>query len=173
MIQDGKTKEADARVVQWLKDHPDDNAVHMYWGTYNLTAPKGKQIAIEQFQIILKSDPNNIAALNNIAWAYSEEKDKRAVEYAERASKLAPDNPAIMDTLGWILLDQGNTARALQLLQKASELQPDALDIHYHFAVALAKSGDKVKAKKELEMITAPGKNFAKTDEAKTLLKQL
>ncbi|MCU6434109.1 PEP-CTERM system TPR-repeat protein PrsT [Undibacterium sp. Jales W-56] len=173
LIADAKTKEADARIGQWLKDHPDDGAVHLYWGTYQLNTQKNRTAAIEQFQLVLKNEPNNIPALNNIAWAYSEQKDKKAIEYAERAYKLSGDSPAIMDTLAWILLDQGDTARALPLLEKASNLQPDALEIRYHFAVALVKTGDKAKARKELENITTPGKSFAKLDEAKTLLKQL
>lgn len=173
LLADAKAKDADTRMAQWLKIHPEDLGVRLYLGTYLLNTVKNRPAAIEQFQLILKNDPNNIPALNNIAWAYSEEKDKKAPEYAERAYKLSGDNPAIMDTLAWILLDQGNTARALPLLEKASTLQPDALEIRYHFAVALVKSGDKAKAKKELESITAPGKIFAKSDEAKALLKQL
>ncbi|MFZ6843184.1 XrtA/PEP-CTERM system TPR-repeat protein PrsT [Undibacterium sp. RuTC16W] len=173
LIADGKIKDADTRVDQWLKAHPDDGGVRLYLGTYQLNTQKNRTAAIEQFQLVLKNDPNNIPALNNIAWAYSEQKDKKAIDYAERAYKLSGESPAIMDTLAWILLEQGNTERALPLLEKASGLQPDALEIRYHFAVALVKSGNKTKAKKELESITGPGKTFAKSDDAKTLLKQL
>ena len=112
-------------------------------------------------------------ALNNLAWIYQQEKDPRALEYAEKANQLAPDNPATLDTLGWILIEQGNTSRGLPLLQKANSLAPDAPDIHYHLILGLVKAGDKAKARKELEQLLASGKSFANIEEARTLLKQL
>lgn len=170
---DGKTKDADARIVQWLKEHPEDNNARMYFAMHSLATQKSKQAGIEQLQIILKNDANNVMVLNNLAWAYSEEKDPRSLEYAEKAYKLAGENPAIMDTLGWILVEQGNIVRGLPLIQKANAQMPDTLDVKYHLAVGLMKSGDKVKAKKEFEQILATGKDFAKKEEVKTFLKQL
>jgi len=67
-----------------------------------------------------------------------------------------------MDTYGWILTQQGNFTKALPLIQKASTLQPDAMDIRFHLAQTLLKSGDKVKARKELEYIQSFGKDFTK-----------
>jgi predicted Zn-dependent protease len=86
---------------------------------------------------------------------------------------LAPENPAILDTLGWILVDQGNTARGLPLLQKAVSLAPNSMDIRYHLVLGLVKSGDKAKAKQELEQLLAANKTFSNIDDAKALLKQL
>jgi FimV-like protein len=144
----------------------------MYLAQFNLMNGQNK-MAIDQFLTILKSDPQNVVALNNIAWAYSQEKDPRAFEYAEKAYKLAGDSAEVLDTLGWMLVEQGNTARGLPMLQKAITLSPDALEVRLHLAQALLKSGDKAKARKELEQIVASGKPFPKMDEAKTLLKQL
>ena len=95
------------------------------------------------------------------------------MEYAEKASQLAPDNPTIMDTLGYILVEQGNTTRGLPLLQKATTIAPEAPEIRYHFVLGLVKSGDKIKARKELEQLLATGKTFPRIEEAKALLKQL
>ena len=44
--------------------------------------------------------PDNPLVLNNLAWVAHELKQPNALEYAERANEMAPDNPAIMDTLG-------------------------------------------------------------------------
>lgn len=170
---DGKTKDADVRITQWLKENPDDKNVRMYFAMSNLANQKTKQSGIAQLQIILKTDANNVMVLNNLAWAYGEEKDPKSLEYAEKAYKLAADNPAIMDTLGWILIEQGNVVRGLPLVQKASVQMPDTPDVRYHLAVGLMKSGDKLKAKKEFEQLLANGKDFAKKEEVKTLLKQL
>ena len=170
--QAGKGNEADARLTEWLKEHPADIPTRMYLaGTY--LAKKQNKAAIGQYQAVLQQDPNYALALNNLAWVYQQEKDPRALEYAEKANQLSPDNPATLDTLGWILVEQGNTARGLPLLQKANSLAPEAADIQYHLVLGLVKSGDKAKAREELEQLLASGKNFAKIEEARTLLKQL
>ena len=92
-----------------------------------------------------QKQPDNVLVLNNLAWAYQQVKDPRALETAERAYKLKPDNAAVADTLGWMLVEQGNTTRGLELLQKAVAAAPKALEIRYHLAQAWVKSGDKVK----------------------------
>jgi Tfp pilus assembly protein PilF len=170
--QAGKGKVADARLAQWLKDHPADVPTRMYQAGIYL-ASKQNKAAIEQYQAVLQQNAKNIPALNNLAWLYQQEKDPRALEYAEKANQLAPDNPAILDTLGWMLVEQGNTNRGLPLLQKAVNVAPEVAAIRYHFVLGLVKSGDKAKARKELEQLLATGKAFSQIEEAKALLKQL
>ena len=113
-----------------------------------------------------------MVALNNLAWTYQQLKDPRALATAERAMKLAPESPAVLDTLGWILVEQGNAARALPLLQQATSRAPSAGEIRYHLALALWKAGDKAKAKAELEKSLA-GPAFAASDEARALLAKM
>ena len=168
----GKGKEAGSRLTQWLKEHPIDTATRTYLaGTY-LAENKNRE-AIEQYETILHQDPKYVPALNNLAWLYQQEKDPRALEYAEKANQLTSDNPAILDTLGWILVEQGNTSRGMPLLQKASSLAPKAAEIQYHLVLGLVKSGDKIKARKELEQLLGANKDFSKIEEARALLKQL
>lgn len=170
--QAGKSKEASSRLTQWLKEHPADASTRMYLaGTY--LAEKQNKAAIEQYQAVLQQDPKYAPALNNLAWLYQQEKDPRALEYAEKANQLTPDNPATLDTLGWILVEQGDITRGLPLLQKATTIAPEAAEIRYHLVLGLVKSGDKAKARKELEQLLASGKAFNKIDEARALLKQL
>ncbi|CAG1005861.1 protein O-GlcNAc transferase [Methylophilaceae bacterium] len=170
--QAGKNKEADSRLAQWLKEHPADASTRMYLAGIYL-AEKQNKAAIEQYQTILKQAPKYVPALNNLAWLYQQEKDPRALEFAEKAYQLAADSPATLDTLGWILIEQGNTTRGLPLLQKATSLAPQAADIRYHLVLGLVKTGDKANARKELEQLLATGKAFSKIDEARALLKQL
>jgi len=172
LLLDGKNKEADLKIMQWLKEHKEDKETRLYLGTYYLADSRTRTEAIEQFQEILKSDPLNPVALNNLAWIYGEEKDGRAIDYAQKALQAAPNNPAIMDTLGWLYAEQGMTEKALSLLQKAIVLEPEAQEIRYHFALTLAKSGDKAKARKVLEQVVN-GKNFRQMEDAKNTLKQL
>ncbi len=172
LSQAGRGKEANSRLLQWLKEHPEDASARMYLaGAY--MAEQQNKAAIEQYQIILRQYPQLVPALNNAAWLYQQEKDPQALAYAEKAHQLAPDSPMILDTLGWILVEQGNTARGLPLLQKAVSLAPAAAEIRYHLALGLVKSGDKTKARKELEQLLATGQTFIHANEAKLLLKQL
>ena len=112
-------------------------------------------------------------ALNNLALAYQLSQDARAAQAAEAAYKLAKDQPVVMDTLGWILVEQGDTARGLPILQKASALAPKARDIRYHLAMGLHKSGDRAGARKELQTLVAGDMQFAQAAETRALLKQL
>jgi predicted Zn-dependent protease len=168
----GKGKEAQARIQEWLKANPGDQAVGMYKAETDL-ANKQFKPAIAQMQDLLKRNPNNPLVLNNLAWAYQQDKDPRALGTAEQAYKLSGDNPSVMDTLGWMLVEQGNTARGLPLLQKAGGIAPDAVEIHYHLAVGLNKSGDKQGARKELDKLLAQNRPFPEIEEARALLKSL
>lgn len=172
LLQAGKAAEAEARMTLWLKDHPADVPTRLYYASSKLVR-NDHGGAAEQLAAALKHDPKNVVALNDLAWIYQQQNDRRALVLAERAHALAPGNPAIMDTLGWIHLAGGNHARALPLLQKASALAPNALEIRYHLALVLAKAGDKPKARKELERVLAGSKDFPKRDEARALLATL
>ncbi len=167
----GNVKDADNRLLQWLKAQPKDTAARAYMAQAYMTRGQDKQ-AIEQYQILLRDAPDDLLALNNLAWLYHRGKDPRALDMAEKTYKLRPDAAFITDTLGWILLEQGKTARAVELLQKAVSLAPINPEIGYHYAVALAKAGDKQKARKQLEAVLASSQNFPKQDEARALLKQ-
>jgi putative PEP-CTERM system TPR-repeat lipoprotein len=172
MTRAGNEAQAEARMAQWQKEHPADMLSAMYLAEARL-AKKQFKVAIPQLQAILKQDPKHVVALNNLAWAYQQEKDPRAIAAAELAYQVAGEQPAVMDTLGWLLVEQGDTARGLPLLRKAVTLAPQAWDTRYHLAAALFKSGDKANARKELEQALASGNSFNDIEAARALLKQL
>ncbi|WP_208281000.1 XrtA/PEP-CTERM system TPR-repeat protein PrsT [Massilia oculi] len=168
----GKSKEALARGQAWLAAQPDDVRVSLLVAELNLSA-KDYKGAIAKLENAQKRAPEHPLVLNNLAWAYQQVKDPRALATAEKAYKLASDSPGVMDTLGWVLVEQGDTARGLPLLQKASSQAPNSMEIRYHLAQALHKSGDKAGARRELDKLLAPGTQFAHADEARALLKSL
>jgi predicted Zn-dependent protease len=95
---------------------------------------------------------------------------------AERAYARAPQSPAIMDTLGWILVRNGETTRGVELLREAAAKAPNQGDIRFHMAAALAQAGNAAEAKKELEDILGGAEslqNFTKRKEAEALLQKL
>ena len=170
--QAGKPDEADARLAQWLKAAPDDVVARLYAADAGLKNGKYKT-AIEHYEWLQQKQPDNIVVLNNLAWAYQQVNDKRAVATAERAYKLKPENPAVADTLGWILVEQGQTERGIELLQKAVSAAPGAHAIRFHLAQAWVKAGDNSKARNELERLLSTGTKFPEQDEALRLLKEL
>lgn len=170
--QAGKPAEGEARLAQWLKESPDDGSVRLYSADASLKRGDYKN-AIEHYERIRQKQPDNIVVLNNLAWAYQQTKDPRALEAAERAYKLKPENPAVADTLGWILVERGDTQRGLKLLQKAAADAPRALSIRYHLAQAWLKAGEKAKARDELEGLLSADTKFPEQNEAQNLLKQL
>jgi predicted Zn-dependent protease len=129
--------------------------------------------AADHYLQLNQSNPGNVVILNNLAWALSEAKDPRAVGFAEQALKLKPDNAAVMDTLGWILVQQGQTDRGIKLLQQALSKAPDAAEIHWHLAAAYEKSGDRNRARQELKRLLDSGRAFPQEKQAQDLLKQL
>jgi putative PEP-CTERM system TPR-repeat lipoprotein len=165
----GNAQAADQILGNWLKQHPADLAVRAYAAEYFGAHGRNKE-AIDQYQAILQQSPQNPIALNNLAGLYQRAADSRALPTAEQALRLAPENPAIQDTLGWILVEQGQVGRGLELLNKALAKAPKNAGIRYHHAVALVRTGDKAQARKELESLLRDAPNFP---EAKAVRAQL
>lgn len=137
--------DAENILLSWLKKHPDDHALRFLLAVeYDKNSNIRK--AIPEYEILARQQPGNANVLNNLAHDYSLQKDKRALSTAEKAYKMNRHNAAIQDTLGWILLNENNTKRALKLLQDAASSLPDNKEVSYHYAVALAKSGDQLAA---------------------------
>lgn len=170
----GRKPDGEARLAQWLQQHPKDVRVLLFRAE-TLMADKQYPQAAHQLESVLKLEPRNVQALNNQAWTYQQLKDERALPTAEQAFQLAGNKPAVMDTLGWILVEQhpDDAGRGLAILQKASALAPQARDIRYHVAVALYKTGNKDGARKELQHLMAGDMQFAQADEVRAMLKRM
>jgi predicted Zn-dependent protease len=168
----GRKAEAAARLAAWMKAHPDDVRVQLFKAE-TLMADGQFGPAAAQLEAVVKRQPGNVAGLNNLALAYQELKDERAQAVAEEANRLASEQPVVMDTLGWILVERGDAARGLALLKKANTLAPQARDIRYHIAAALYKAGDKAGARQELEQLAAGDMRFAQAEQARALLRQV
>lgn len=170
--QAGRTDEALKLARQWRAERPKDRALGVYLGEL-YTSQKNYPAAIETFTGLLKELPDNGIILNNLALVYQAAGDARALDTAEQALKALPRSGAAMDTLGWMLVEKGNLARGLPLLQQAIAAEPGAADIRYHLAAAHARNNDKAAARKELETLLAAKGNIAHVEQARALLKQL
>jgi putative PEP-CTERM system TPR-repeat lipoprotein len=159
-------------VEQWRKAHPSDTDAARYLADGLLSLGKGKD-ALPVYEEMLKKTPHDAGVLNNLASALTQSDPTRAMQYAEDAYKAAPNNAAIQDTLGWLLVSNGKTERGVELLRKAFEGAPKSADIHFHYATALARSGAKAEAKRELQRLIESSQDGAKVAAAKELLQSL
>ena len=167
----GKPQAAEEIMTQWLTEAPGDVEARNYLAdSYVATKEYGKAIA--QYQQALQIDRDNVRALNNLAWTYQQTRDARALATAERAYQLAPANPEVADTLASILLEKGDTKRAVELLDRAADNAAASPAVRYHLAVALVKSGDPARARRQLERLLQGSPAFPQRAEAEALLKQ-
>lgn len=172
LLAGGNRAEADKHAETWLKEHPKDGTFRLYLA--EVANARGDYAAsAKHYQVLLEAQPNNPLVLNNLAWAAHQRKDPKALEYAEKANKLAPNNPAIMDTLGVVLADKGDTARGLELLQKAVAAAPQAPAIRLNLAKVQIKAGQKAAARKELDELAKLGDKFPAQAEVSQLIKGL
>jgi putative PEP-CTERM system TPR-repeat lipoprotein len=168
----GMDAAADARAAKWRQQFPRDPVLQQY-AAERAMVRRDYGAARQEWESLLKQYPANPLAWNNLAVARQKLKDKDALKAAERALAMWPDQPAFLDTAGTILVDQGDLKRGIAMLKQASALQPEAADIRYHLAQALLRQGEKMAARKELQLALANGNNFAESDSARALLKNL
>ncbi len=168
----GQEGDADVVARKWLAEHPNDTVFRSYLAEQALRS-KDYKAAVALYQAIIAQQPNNVVALNNLAWALGQLGDAKAIGYAERALKLAPDSPMVLDTVGVLLVAKGETAKGVDYLARAVSLAPDRHDIRFNYAKALLKAGRNEEARKELTKLQGVDQDFAGKAEVAALLKQI
>jgi putative PEP-CTERM system TPR-repeat lipoprotein len=172
LVAGGNVTEADKFRQGWVKEHPKDAVFVLYLA--ELATAKGDYAgAAAGYRSLLEAQPDNPILLNNYAWVAGKLRDPKALEYAERANKLAPDQPPFMDTLGVLLIEKGDVTRGVDLLQKAVAIAPDAAGIRLNLARGLIKAGQKDAARKELDTLAKLGEKFPGQAEVARLTKEL
>lgn len=159
LLASGNTAEAEKTATAWSREYPKDIVFRMYLGDV-ATAQKEYASAVQHYRLALDLQPNNALALNNLAWVSGQLKLPKALEYAEKANQLAPNQPPFMDTLAMLLADKGDSAQAIELLRKALSVSPQAAAIQLNLAKVLLSAGRKDEARKELEALAKLGDKF-------------
>lgn len=125
---------------------PDDNEVLYEWAM--LAEKTGKP---EQMEALLRKliarDPRNHHAYNALGYSFADRGVRldEARELIVKALELAPGDPFITDSLGWVEYRRGNLAEAQRLLQQAFESRADA-EIAAHLGEVLWKAGRREQA---------------------------
>jgi len=159
VVQANDLPRAGSLMSSWLAKYPADLSVRLEYANL-LMQQQNNPVAIAQFQAVLKQDPTNIVALNNLGWLLQTSDPKRALTLLIEAQKIAPNSADIADTLGWVKVQQKDVASGLALLNKAHASQPQDGEISYHLVVALDAGGQHGPARQLLKTLLASGAKF-------------
>lgn len=168
--QGGEQQNAIALVQAWQSSHPQDVAAQAFLGD-SYSALRRFDEASAQYLKILRVDPKNVYALNNLAFAYTKTNPAQAVTYGSQAYALAPNSTAVADTYGWALLANGQTDKALALLEPIGSANNAPPSYRYHYAAALARAQQLAPARQILQELSTVV--FAEQAEARALLANL
>ncbi|MEO8309127.1 MAG: XrtA/PEP-CTERM system TPR-repeat protein PrsT [Pseudomonadota bacterium] len=157
---------------KWVTREPADTVTRLLLADFFLQREKNDD-ARKHLEIIVKQSPNNVAALNNLAWILRSSQPDRAESLAKRAQAIAPDNSAISDTLGVILLANGKFNEAVAALERAAAGLPQNQSVQFHYATSLSKVGQKEKARAILGDMLKDKRAFPDRAAAQRLIEEL
>ena len=128
-----------------------------------------------RYRAILAVEPNNVPALNNLAYSLAERRGaaKEALPLAERAYRLSAQNAAIADTLGWVHFKLGDAAAALPYLDRAVRLEPKSVDILVHAAAVHVSLNNRAQARTYLDSAIKADPKASDRNDVKALMAQI
>ena len=168
----GRNDEANRLKSEWLAKHPKDNYFIGYLGELALVS-RDFPTAEGYFSTIVQSEPRNVNAMNNLAWALIEQSKPGGVELARKAVTLQPSRVDIQDTLSMALASENQLAAALENQKKTVELAPNNPNLRLNLARLAIKSSDFALARVHLDKLSALGNAYPAQTEVWTLRKQL
>lgn len=133
-----------------------DDAVARYPGNNDLLYARGLLAARlnrikeheQDMRTLLDENPNNAHALNALGYTLADATDRidEAYDLVSKALKMRPDDPFILDSMGWVQYRMGNHQDAIQYLEKALSKREDA-EIAAHLGEVLWVTGKKEQAR--------------------------
>jgi len=98
---------------------------------------------------LLERDPDNATALNALGYTLADRTDRyeEALDYITRALEQRPDDPAVIDSMGWVQYRLGNLDRAETYLRRAFERLPDP-EVGAHLVEVLWVRGERAEARR-------------------------
>ena len=148
----GAADESEQGLSGWLADHPRD--VGVLAELANLHIGRGEvDASVSYLRQIVAIDPNNLYALNNLAWYLRQISIIEARSFAEQAIALAPNEPTIVDTYAAVLAEARDYASALRALDQAIDRGRDVDALRLRRAETLHQSGEQTAAINELKRV--------------------
>lgn len=150
-----------------LQQHGEE--INLLYTRAMMLAPQDIQLIEQDLRTVLAAEPDNSLALNALGYTltiYTERFDE-AYKLIARALELNPQEPAILDSMGWILFKQGKVGEAIPFLQQAYDAFPDP-EVSAHLIQAYHAHGDQQKARELLqkELTKHPDNEYLKEAQA-------
>jgi tetratricopeptide (TPR) repeat protein len=143
----GRPTEAIALLQLALERFPDHPGVRYQIALIQDKAGMPRE-SVRSFENLLKDRPEDASLLNALGYSLADRNQKlpRAELLIRKALEASPDNPAFLDSLGWVLFRRGNIPEALPYLERAYRIFPDA-EIASHWGELLWASGKQTEAR--------------------------
>jgi predicted Zn-dependent protease len=168
----GNAAAGQAELRDWLGAHPDDADAAQVLAGQDITARR-YDAARGELQTVLRQRPDDVVALNNLAIVDQQSNDLGQARLVAQRAYLLASTPQTTDTLGWIILQQGDVATALPLLRQAAAELKDDPGVQYHLAAALQRAGRSADAKAILQALGSRPGSFPEKPDADKLLATL
>lgn len=112
------------------------------------------ELAEQDLRKVLETEPDNAHALNALGYMLADGTGRyqEALQYIERAFALSPEEPAIIDSMGWIHYRLNDFDKALEYLRRAYALDQDA-EIAAHLGEVLWMKGERGEARKLWKLV--------------------
>lgn len=156
----------------WTQRYPQDlSATEVLAQGYVVSNQYDK--AQRLFERLLAKGIETAPIHNNLANLYLKQNDPKALEHAQLAQQLAPNDPSTNDTLGWVLVSQGKLSEGLKFLRDASVRSASNPEILFHIAATLHRLNRHDEARRALNRALASKRRFDGYDQALELKRQL
>jgi len=138
----GQAAEAERFAAEWRKERPDDAAFSFYLGDMAI-ARKDWAAAEAHYAAVLKAQPKNALALNNVAWLMVQQGKPGAVKLAEQANQILPGRAQLLDTWATALAAENQLPQAISTQKDALARNPRDPALRLNLAKLYVKAGDK------------------------------
>lgn len=133
-------KQAITSLDEGISTYPDH--ISLRYSRAMLRPPEEFPQSEADFRLILEKEPNNAMALNALGYTLSLYTDRyqEAYQLLTKAIDLKPNDPAVMDSIGWVLFKLDRYEEALTFLTKAYKVYPDPEVGSHLIAVLVAQN---------------------------------
>lgn len=149
LLREGKQYESSYRVLaQGLEKFPEHPEL-LYQTAMAADKLKKSELFEQLIRKLMKLEPDNAHAYNALGYSLLDRNVRiaEAMRLVEKAYQLAPDDAAIIDSMGWGHYLLGNLDKSVEFLNRAFSANPDP-EIAAHLGEVLWKRGDKDGARK-------------------------
>jgi predicted Zn-dependent protease len=148
----GKDADARAMIAAAIRAHPDDGALFYAWALFEDSAGQ-HDTALAVIDRLLTAQPDHVDGLNFAGFALADAGRElpRAETLLAHARDLAPGDPLVLDSWGWLRHRQGLDGDAVKVLEHALRIAPGQAELWVHLAEIRLTIGDRRGARAALE----------------------